>query len=245
MRQIFFDQTKAVFIKIFLNSQALEREICGSNSFKKLVAVPQIEVLDQKVAKISLMPGILGYQITEQELNILISKFLQRIKLIKINQDLTIFRKLNYLKKFFKSDPKSLNRLNRIEQNLKGASLFPVHGDIQKQNIVILNGKLGLIDFEHFIFAPRELELCNSLFFNDGNCLNIEEIVSYLPRKLFSKKILKEMLVFYALKQQMLGMNKIEAENKLRSALMKAHNLKFTGKQSLKGVVEFSSFCYI
>lgn len=234
MKQIFFDRNQLVVIKIFPNSRSLEREIYGTKHFVKIVNVPIIEKLDRKVAKISLMQGFLGYQISEEELNDIVARFLDSTLPETGTMEFSIFEEIKKLEGFFQNDQESLKKLKKIRQQIRSQNLYPIHGDLQKQNIIIADGKLTLIDFEHFMFAPRELEFCNSLFFNDGNCLDIKGILEYLPAGFLDKRILKAMLEFYTIRQISLGMDQIEAQKRLKLGFLKIVQLFTKQKTKLK-----------
>lgn len=244
MKQIFFDKNQSVFIKVFPSSHVLEREMCGIKVFKELVNVPNMEVLDTKVAKITLIPGFLGYQITETDLSRLVAKFLMAKILVKDAEEFSIFQEIKFMRLKFRENQELLEILREIEQGIMGLPLYPVHGDLQKQNIVITGGQLGLIDFEHFMFAPKELEICNSLFFNDGNCLDIQEIINFLPKGFIDKSQFRLMLKFYTLRQISLGMDTHKAFKRLERALVEIGKLDLREKKlSYKDF--YSSFCYI
>lgn len=244
MQQIFFDKNQAVVIKVFPNSSQLEREVCGAKSLAKAAVVPKIEKLDNRVAKIELLPGFLGYQIGSEELNLMVAEFLLSTRPVKKAGLFSIFEEIRILKRVFIGDKRAKKELEMIESAILGVPLYPVHGDLQKQNIVIANGKLGLVDFEHFTFAPKELELCNSLFFNDGNCLDVAGIIRFLPPQTLDRKMLVLTARFYALRQVCLGMDKVEARHGLAKALHKIAGLPLDKKQLLAGDNE-GSFCYI
>lgn len=219
-KQVFVDKEQSVVIKVFNSPEHLDREIAGVKAFKNLVRLPDIERLDSCVAKISFLPGFLGYQIREQDLTLLVAEFLSSQKSSLKDGLFTIFAEIKRLREVFKQDISKLDLLNQIERIASSTPLVPVHGDLQKQNIIIADGQLGLIDFEHFIWAPQELELCNSLFFNDGNCLQVDLILKELPVRIVNRKRLWAMLQFYALKQIALGMNESTALNRLDNVLL-------------------------
>lgn len=244
MKQLFFDRNQAVVIKVFPDPELLEREICGAGHLSGVAIVPKIGRLDQKVAKISLLHGFLGYQIEEEDLNTLIAGFLLKKKSGGESCCASVFKEITKLKHFFASRKPIIEDLDKLENFLAGKKLFPVHGDLQKQNIVVVQGKLGLIDFERFLFAPRELELCNSLFFDDGNCLDIAGIIKLLPLQSLDSKMLKAMVRFYALRQISLGMDEKVAKQRLVEAVRKIAGLPLGGKPVLKGDRR-ASFCYI
>lgn len=222
----------------------LEREICGAKSLATAALVPKIERLDSKVAKIDLLPGFLGYQVGNKELNQMVAKFLLRTKPVKKPGRFSVLDEIKTLRKTLVQDKKAGEEFKIIESALCGRPLYPVHGDLQKQNIVVVSGTLGLIDFEHFTFAPKELEFCNSLFFNDGNCLDVAGIIGFLPVQFIDKKILEIMVRFYAFRQVSLGMNQAEAADRLVTALDKIAMLPLEGKQLLVKDNK-TSFCYI
>lgn len=224
MKQVFLDRDKGVVVKVFPNSKLLEREICGAKNFAPFVGVPKITKLDKKVAQISLLSGFLGYQIDEDDLSRLVADLLGSLKpKIKV-PNFSITEEIVNLSQFFKADKKVIQELEQIKKTVSKSPLFPVHGDLQKQNLIISEGKLSLIDFEHFLFAPKELEFCNSLFFDDGNCLNVQKIVAFLPPCVLDQKMLEVMLRFFKLKQIFLGMGAAEADLGFKLALNKARD---------------------
>lgn len=243
MQQVFFDRQKLIFIKVFSDSNILEREVCGAKIFSKFIGTPKIEIVDNRVAKIDCVDGFLGYQINEEELNLFIAKLLESILPIKNVKRFTIFDELERLK-FLLNDQVSIKMLDNIEKNINRVKLFPVHGDLQKLNVVISQGELFLIDFEHFIFAPRELEIVNSIFFNDGNCLEIEKILEFLPSNFFDRKLLKLMLEFYCLKQISLGMDRKISFNLLEKGLERIDSLNIKTK-AISRVENRKTYCYI
>lgn len=231
MKQIFFDKEKSVVIKVFSSFKVMEREACGVQNFSSLVVVPKVEKIGPKVLKISLLEGFLGYQIPEEDLSLIIAQFLLRKKPLENPSFFTITEEIKKLQAVFQDQPEILNQLGDIQKLIKNKKLFPVHGDLHKQNIIIKDGNLSLIDFEHFIFSPKELEVCNSLFFNDGNCLDILGICQNIPEGFFDKKIMMAMLNFFAIKQIGFGMSKLEAEKRLKLAQDKITRLTFAGKK--------------
>lgn len=246
MKQIFIDKSQSVVIKVFTNSSVIEREICGVQSLSKIAHVPHIEKLDTKVAKISFLSGFLGYQVPEEQLNMLVSLMLLRKNALKIPVDtkFSIFSEMKKMKKILR-EKNDLLMLAKIEKNIRRQPLVPVHGDLQKQNMIIFGGAFGLIDFEHFVFAPKELEVVNSLFFNDGNCLDIPSVIGLLPQGFFNLKMMQEMTQYYALKQLILGMNSKEVIVRLNKALEMIARL---GKRHVleKSIQTNSgSFCYV
>jgi len=245
MKQIFFDKEKLVVIKVFSSLNILRRELCGAKSFSLLVRVPQMEVLDTKVLKISLLEGFLGYQVSEEDLNLVIASFLLKKKPLKRSSKFSITEEIKKLQKDFQDDLEIILKLRKILQEIQNRELFPVHGDLQKQNIIIGNSNLGLIDFEHFILAPKELEVCNSLFFNDGNCLDIPGILKKIPEGFFDKKAINLMLEFFAIKQISFGMSKFEAEKRLKMAQKKVDGLTFGHKKVNLAKEERSGYYFI
>ncbi len=243
MNQIFFDKNQSIFIKVFSNSEVLEREESGIANLRSLVFVPLIKRLDNKVAKITFLEGFLGYQVLDNDLNMLISKFLLQKKSKKIPAKFTIFSEINKMRKILKDS--DLKILLNIEEEIKGLSIYPVHGDLQKQNIIISRGKLGLIDFEHFMFAPKELELVNSMFYDDGNCLDVQGIINFLPDKFIDQRVLISMLKFYYLRQIFLGMSANKALIRLTQSFKKIKSLNFARTRNGKIADFSSSFCYI
>ena len=133
---------------------------------------------------------------------------------------------IKYFQNKFKKKKKILFNLDAIREAIKNASLYPVHGDLQKQNIVINKKGLVLIDFEHFCFAPLELELVNSIYFNDANCLDVESIVPrLLVDKIISNRLLRVMLKYYSIKQLAQGKSENHVSKQYKRAVNKLNNI--------------------
>ena len=88
-----------------------------------------------------------------------------------------------------------LNNLVKIKAT-KMKNMTIIHGDLHLDNILIsgegVTKKIFVIDFEHCVEAPLEMEFQNSLFWNDSKSLNVEDVVQKLKSKfgiMYSKKV--------------------------------------------------------
>lgn len=209
MNQSFCDPAKKVFIKVLDLPEKIEREVVGAATFSAFVTVPKIRLLDSRTLKTSMIRGAKSDLLEERALNKLIINLFCQIKNNfsgKIIEKFTIGNNVESLKAKMINRPKITAALKFVEREISNQPLYPVHGDLQKQNIFVDKGKLSLIDFEHFSFAPLELELVNSLFFNDQNCLNMGIIIPALwQKKIISLNLLTSMLVFYSIKELAIG----------------------------------------
>lgn len=201
--RLFCDQRQNLYIKVASSAGAARRELFGGKILSRDVIVPKMELLDEKTILVSRVDGVKGTKVRSGRLNDLLLDYFecQRPLVIKSMTN-SIFEEVEKLSMIFGEN----SALSNIERKLVNFPLFPVHGDLQKQNIFVVEGKLALIDFEHFLFAPRELELVNSLFFTDGNCLDLSDL---LPKLMamgkISAEMLRDMLAFYTLKQASMG----------------------------------------
>jgi len=102
----------------------------------------------------------------------------------KFKQNKTVVSGLIGTKKY----EKILNVLLEVQndKSLKN-SMTLIHGDLHLDNILISNNanadKIFVIDFEHSIEAPVEMEFQNSLFWNDEKSLSVNEITEILKTK--------------------------------------------------------------
>lgn len=222
MNQCFCDTNQKVVIKVLNSSQKVNCEIAGSEIFSRFACTPKIEQLDKRTVKISVVSGTNASLVDEKTLNEIVIKLFCAVKEFegKILEEFSIRNTLENFEIMFSDRPGVVKVLEAIKENVKSSFLLPVHGDLQKQNIFLEKGKLILIDFEHFIFAPLELELANSLFFNDSNCLDAESIIPILvKRKVISIKLLAEMLTFYSIKELAQGRPEVEVIGNLKKGI--------------------------
>ncbi|KKQ75844.1 MAG: hypothetical protein US96_C0003G0002 [Candidatus Woesebacteria bacterium GW2011_GWB1_38_5b] len=224
MNKCFVDTRQNLVIKVLDNISKAQREIVGIREFSDIALVPQIELLDTKTISITLVDSMKSTQIPDFELTQLILQLLRKVNSFetKINKNYNIQKRIEYLVSMFKSSECVVQTLNEIQALVSKAKLFPVHGDLQKQNIFVNSNELQLIDFEHFLFAPLELDIVNSLFFNDSNCLDAKFIISQLIKeKIFSEKMIISMLKFYAINQLAEGRKKEDVTKRLNKGLSK------------------------
>lgn len=225
MNRNFRDTKQKIFVKVLSTARKAERELIGSNVFGAFVGVPQIIKLDTKTLAISQIRGSKAIGLRKDVLSNLIIDLICEIN-SNFTDDVvslpTIFEEIAVLIQKFFDNPEILASLEDIEKSLVRARLFPVHGDLQKQNIFLQKEKVSLIDFEHFMFAPQELDIVNSLFFKDQNCLDAVLIIKKLVTKnIFDMKMIEYMLVFYAIKQMAAGRGKKECQKRLQAGIEK------------------------
>ena len=205
MNQNFCDPIQKVFIKILDTPEKVEREIIGAKIFSQFTKTPKTEALDNRTLKISMIEGTRSDCLKETFINNLIIDLFCKIKIGFKGQTIKKFdieKSIESLEVKVRSRPEILLALECLKGKIKNQALYPVHGDLQRQNIFIKRGQLSLIDFEHFSFAPLELELANSLFFSDENCLDVQSLATILSeKKIISLDLLALMLVFYSIKE--------------------------------------------
>lgn len=220
--------SKKVVIKILSNPNKVEREIYGSLALGAFVQTPTITHVDTKTIIMSYEDGICSKKYDKQELNNLIIQFFQKIWINKPLEktDFSIVNDIKKLIVFFKDDQIKINQLKAMLKQIKNCRFVPVHGDLQKQNILVHEDNLCVIDFEHFTYAPIELEIVNSLFFRDSNCLDIQKIIPFcIETGMMKQEILESMLLYYSLRQEFLGRNKKEVQKKLSRGLLVLHEI--------------------
>ena len=220
MNQCFFDKDKRVVIKNLNDSTRLEREVNGAKILSEYVNVPKVDKLDTQTILMSFEKGSTGDSIDEKEFNFMLICLFKKIKnnfnATSLIKKLSINQQLKKYISLFEFYPDIVKSLRIISKATEDKQLFPVHGDLQRQNIIFTKKGLTLIDFEHFSFAPQELEIVNSLFFNDANCLDVEKLIPFLISDLeFSQEIIGNMLVFFSIKELTQGRNSIEVQNRL------------------------------
>ncbi|OGM18500.1 hypothetical protein A2686_02750 [Candidatus Woesebacteria bacterium RIFCSPHIGHO2_01_FULL_38_10] len=242
MNKVFFDQKRKVFIKVLKDSFKKEREIIGANCFQNFVNVPLYEPLDKKTLKIIPAKGVKSTLVDEQILNSLIINLSTLIKKskFKVNPNFSILKEIEAIKLVLRNKPAITDWLTSLQLSLGRKNLYPVHGDLQKQNIFVANNKISLIDFEHFSFAPLELEFANNLFFNSPNCLDVGKIIPPLiKRKIVSKDLLTRMLVLYSIRKLAKGLKVKEVEKRLSQGLEKIETI--VGKDLSLRLLDFRS----
>ncbi|NMB69857.1 hypothetical protein GYA27_01470 [candidate division WWE3 bacterium] len=73
----------------------------------------------------------------------------------------------------------TINQLRKIKK-IKFSNISFLHRDIHRGNILCENGQPYLIDHEHAMEGPIELELQNSIFWNDKMSLNVDKVKKIL-----------------------------------------------------------------
>ena len=136
----------------------------------------------------------------------------------------------NLIEEFNKTKPQLDNRVNKefttmLQNNLKiiedseFTTISFLHRDIHKGNIIYENGHPYLIDHEHAMEGPIELELQNSLFWNDRMSLNTKLVKKYLISSgiKYSEKNEQLLRNFYVADQLVLAIkdNKLTKVDKL------------------------------
>lgn len=223
LNQCYIDQQQQAVIKIFSDPNKLEREIAGLQTFSQFCLVPTATQLDSKTVRYPLVSGTRADQIPPQTLSLLVIKLLSSIPSQSSPTHLSILSQIEAFCDIFTDRPQIITFLLRLGKSLASRKLFPVHGDLQKQNIFLCDqNRIALIDFEHFTFAPLELELVNSVFFSDANCLDVANI---LPALKLSPPLLSQMLVYYSIKQLALGHPEIFVQASLNTGLKKIARL--------------------
>ena len=229
MNKRFIDTKQQVVVKILTSEERAQKEISGAKAFAKFTLVPEVVKLDRKTILIGLVKGIPADKVKRDFLNALVVELVRCIfknSKTSLSEFPNIYSEINILREIFENNKVFLQALLEIEKSISGSSLFPVHGDLQKQNVFIQKGKMVLIDFEHFVFAPLELEIVNSLFFKDYNCMDVDFIISKLVEdKIFSPVVLKNMLIFYALRQMAEGRKKKDCEKRLQDGLKRLRKI--------------------
>ena len=222
MNNCFEDQNKKVVIKNLFNTDKADREIIGSKIFSKYAVCPNLVKIDTRTVKISLLADF-NNTTDNKVLNDLLVDLFVKIKnefCERILFEFSILKDLEIMSKELSRFSKIKNIIQEICDSIQGKPLYPVHGDIQKENISVSGNKLALIDFEHFRFAPLELDLVNSLFFNDRNCIDVKNLIPKLIKKnLMSIELLFQMLIFYSLKQIKEGRKPSDVQKRLEKAV--------------------------
>ncbi len=219
-KRIFRDQKEKVFLKFCGSVVSAQQEMSGAKYLAPAVLVPKIEMLDTRTLLIYEMVGIKASKVPNSLLNSQLLGYFSRVEPVSAFENgQTIFDQIERVSRQF------LLPRGMVEK-ISHRPLFPVHGDLQKQNILLVDGQLALIDFEHFVFAPLELELVNSLFFSDGNCLDLGSLLPVLKKSgRINFEILQLMLLFYSLRQVMAGRAFIEAKRRYLFGLVRLQTI--------------------
>ncbi len=225
----FVDTKQKIIVKILENQQKAENELVGSRAFAKFAVVPEISRLDNKTLSITLIDAQPAAGIKQELLNKLILNFFRKVSGdsdVSLSEFPNIYLELKRLKDLFSNESEIVLTLKNLEKNILRSNLFPIHGDLQKQNLFVKEEQLILVDFEHFMFAPLELDIVNSLFFKDYNCLNVDFIIKNLvDEKIFSIKMIKNMLIFYSIKQMAQGRRRKDCEKRLKDGLDRLYEI--------------------
>lgn len=227
MNKNFRDPKKGVHIKILDQAFKADREVMGVGYFADRITVPAVIRVDSKTIVVETLEGTKSTKIDSSILCSEVAKEISERKKIQLTEkefDVSIFAKIRELKSLFYARTKIFRFLCRLEQDLIDLPLYPVHGDLQKQNILFgSNLEMIYIDFEHFIFAPIELELANSLFFGDRNCLDVDQIVK---KTMMDHSLIQKMLLFYAIKQYSDGRSLRDTKDKLKLSMSRLKKTK-------------------
>lgn len=222
-KRVFCDQNQNVYIKIARSPEAARRELLGGKILGSYVLVPEMELLDEKTVLISKVSGVKSAQVDERKLNDLLIDYFTDLPAVAVTSVAqTILGALADIRAVVESS----GLLDSVERRLFTAPLYPVHGDLQKQNIFVDDKDLAFIDFEHFLLAPLELELVNSLFFADGNCLDLENLLPRLcEKRLVEPGMLEAMLAFYAVRQVAFGRGLAQSERRFSAGLARLQRI--------------------
>lgn len=129
-------------------------------------------------------------------------------KLIQIKEDLK--NNEQTLRKFgsTKITKKLLSDLEILINYNNYKTITYVHGDLHLGNIILNDSGVCLIDFEHSMEAPIELELQNSIFWNDEMSLDVEICRSLIVKARIEYSAELEILLmsFYISKQLLLAL---------------------------------------
>ena len=244
MNQCFNDQSRRMFIKIMANSRLLDREMVGSTVFSGFVKTGLPTQLDSKTL---LVPTVLGKSADLASPQLLNQEILGIFKKIKqdfigpVYESLCIENLIEELSLCFIGQKQIEKYLDIILVAVGHNKKFPIHGDLQKQNIFFDNQEnITLIDFEHFCFGPQELELANSIFHNDSNCLDLMTILPPLIKQgIISVDLLVLMFLLYTLKEIVQG----TSINTARKNYQRGIDIvsQFTGKKQLLAFPKFRS----
>lgn len=95
-----------------------------------------------------------------------------------------------------------LKKIVRQSREIKSGMTL-VHGDLGLSNVLLNGIKLQLIDFEHTVEGPIELELAVANFWSDENSLPVEVVVTALEKlgQPINKERLAEMTSVYLVNQ--------------------------------------------
>lgn len=225
MKKIFCDQNKNVFLKVLANSTRAGREMAGAKALAKYVTVPETDLIDSKTLVVKKVMGVKSTLVPKKKLASLLFDYFLNIKPVgddEIDENFTIDQELENLIGLFSNRPAVTDSLTSVLKTVAVLPKFPIHGDLQKQNIFLSNDRLTFIDFEHFCLAPLELELVNSFFFNDKNCLDTPGILEKLEGSgKMDRKVIGQMILFYVIKQIASGRNLSDAKMRFERAIGK------------------------
>lgn len=236
---VFCDQQKETYIKVCESEAKALREYRAANILKKFVRVPTINMIDSRTVLVSKAKG----KTTSSENEILNERIIDYFKRVKssngiVSNEWSIEGDIFKLEQIFTENSKIMNALEVLREKLDEQTLFPVHGDLQIQNLFLTKNSLALIDFEHFLYAPLELDLCNSLFFEDENCLQVEKLLPLLcQQNIFSKENVYYMLIFYSLKQLAYERSAEETNRRLAAGINRLNKILKTNFKSLNLIV--------
>lgn len=244
MNQIFNDLSQGVHIKILSSSQLLDREMVGAMVFSSFVKTNSPTQLDTKTLLVSTTMGKCADRIPLPLLNEKITSLFKKIKQDftgPVFDSLCVENLIEELSLCFIGQKEIEKSLDLILAAVAKSKKFPIHGDLQKQNILIDDQEnIALIDFEHFCFGPQELELVNSLFHNDSNCLDLVAIVPpFIKQGIVSVDLLEFMFLLYTLKEVAQG----TPINTARKNYLRGLGIitQITGEKELLAFPKFSS----
>jgi thiamine kinase-like enzyme len=96
-----------------------------------------------------------------------------------------------------------------------------LHRDLHAGNIISCNDVLKLIDFEHSLVGPLELEFQNAIFWNDANSLDYKKIISAVIAKtgITYDFTLEKLLLSYYIADQVILANEMGDFSKVRELI--------------------------
>ncbi|KXK08791.1 MAG: Phosphotransferase enzyme family protein [Microgenomates bacterium OLB22] len=220
MSTCLFDHRRSRFQKIFFGQRSTDAESIGSKIFSRYVVTPIALRLNRALIDICPLEGVLGTDVPDSILVDHLVRLYEKVagnsSPLKISPALIL---TNQIKRWHL--PQAYKGLaSELIERYKDCILFPIHGDIHKGNIIVVQGELGLIDFEHFCFAPHEFELANLLFHNDHNCPDTEGLLlRLLDKRLIDLDVLRDMGHIYFLKELHEGGSLRHSQRQLEKAL--------------------------
>lgn len=220
MSTCLFDHRRGRYQKILLGYGGNRVESLGSWAFGKYAITPSILRLNRALIDIFPLEGVLGIDVPDSVLVDHLVDLYEKVAENPGTQQVPSALILTNQMKHWRLPHAYKDLADKLIERYKDCDLFPVHGDIHKGNIVIVGGELGLIDFEHFCFAPHEFELANLLFHNDHNCPDVEGLLlRLLKKKLVKLKVLRDMVQIYFLKELNAGGSLRKSQRLLEKAL--------------------------